>query len=204
MITLYHAPFSRSGGAVWLLEEIGADYDIRYVDILRGDGSGSLDKRNPHPHGKVPALDIDGELLFERVAICLYLTEKFPAAKLAPAPGQRGRAEFLSMLAYYAGVIEPAFTSKFMKVTPPRGTAGWVAVEEVMPFIHAQLEKHAYIAGNDFTAADILYAGAFALFMNSPLMADYKNQTMQDYVARCVARPAYARAQARDKAKGAA
>jgi glutathione S-transferase len=198
MLTLTHAPRSRSTGMLWLLEEAGAQYHVHYVDIRRGDGSGHHDAANPHPHGKVPVL-IDGEeTLFERIAICEYVREKFPEAKLGPAPGQKGRGEYLTLLAYYAGVIEPSFTSKFMNITPPRGTAGWVAVDEVMPFINAQVAKHDYIAGNEFTTADILYSGAFALFMNSPLMMGHRTKVLEDYVARCTARPAHAHGSAKD------
>lgn len=198
MLTLFHAPRSRSTSILWLLEEVGAEYDIHYVDIRRGDGSGRLDQGNPHPHGKVPVLKDGDETIFERIAICHYIAEKFPGANLAPAPGEKGRGEYLTMLAYYTGVIEPSFTSKFINITPPRGTAGWVAVEEVMPFINAQVAKHDYIAGNAFTTADILYAGAFAMFMNSPLMADHKTKPLQGYVARCVSRPASVRGSAKD------
>jgi glutathione S-transferase len=200
MITLYHAPRSRSSGVVWLLEEAKAEYDIEYVDIRRGDGSGVADSANPHPHGKVPVLKDGDETVFERIAICLYVTDEYPAAKLGPQAGDSGRGEFLTLLAYYAGVIEPAFLSKMLNVTPPRGTAGWVAVDEVMAFIEAQLAKHPYIAGKDFSAADILYAGAFALFMNSPLMGPHKTKAVEEYVARCTARPAFKRAEAKDMA----
>ncbi len=68
-----------------------------------------------------------------------------------------------------------------------------------MVFIEAQLAKHPYIAGKEFSAADILYAGAFALFMNSPLMGEHKTRRLEDYVARCTSRPAFARANAKDE-----
>src|SRR5262245_19178400 len=111
MLTLFHAPRSRSTSILWLLEEVGAQYDDHYVDIRRGDGSGHLDQANPHPHGKVPVLKDGDETIFERIAICEYIAEKFPATKLAPAPGEKGRGEYLTMLAYCTGVIEPSFTS---------------------------------------------------------------------------------------------
>jgi glutathione S-transferase len=60
MLTLFHAPFSRSSRLVWLLEELGADHEIHYCDIARMDGSGGRDPANPHPDGKVPALIHDG------------------------------------------------------------------------------------------------------------------------------------------------
>src|ERR1700712_5272827 len=105
MLTLVHAPRSRSFAMLWLLEEIGEPYEVRYVSIRRGDGSGSLDPANPHPHGKVPAL-IDGDAtIFEQSAIALYLADKFPNAHLGPGVGDPGRGAFVTMLAYYAGVI---------------------------------------------------------------------------------------------------
>jgi glutathione S-transferase len=199
MLTLFHSPRSRSSAFLWMLEELGAPYDIEYVSIRRGDGSGALDPKNPHPHGKVPVLKDGSQLVFEQTAIALYLADRFPDADLGPRPEDAGRGEFLTMLAYYSGVIEPAFMSKFLKVTVPRGTAGWVDSDESMDFVNARLAAHAYILGDAFTVADILYAGAFALFMNSPLLAAKKTPRLEQYVARCTSRPARARALAKDE-----
>src|SRR5262245_48986629 len=114
MLTLYHAPRSRSTRIVWLLEELGADYALKIVDIPRQDGSGAADAANPHPDKKVPALDHDGALITESIAVILYLTDLFPQAKLAPAVGDPQRGEYLTWLAYYAGVIEPVVHFQFL------------------------------------------------------------------------------------------
>jgi glutathione S-transferase len=198
MLTLVHAPRSRSTGFLWLLEETGEPYEIQYVSIRRGDGSGETDPKNPHPHGKVPVLKDGSTIVFEQTAIALYVADKFPKARLGPPLGDAARGPFLTMLSYYSGVIEPAFTSKFMNISVPRGTAGWVNSNEAMDFINARLAAQPYVAGQQFTAADVLYAGAFALFLNSPLLADKKTRALEDYVARCTARPARARALAKD------
>jgi glutathione S-transferase len=182
-----------------MLEEFAQPYEIDYVTVRRGDGSGALDSKNPHPHGKVPVLKDGAQLVFEQTAIALYLADKFPEARLGPRPADPGRGNFVTMLAYYSGVIEPAFVSKFMQVTVPRGTAGWVDCDEAMDFINARLAAQPYIAGETFTVADILYAGAFALFMNSPLLSAKKTAQLEQYVARCVSRPAHARALAKDE-----
>ena len=131
-------------------------------------------------------------MVFEQSAIALYLADKFPDARLGPAIGDPARGVFLSLLAYYSGVLEPAFTSKFMKVAVPRGTAGWVNSEEAMTFINARIAAEPYIAGETFAAADMLYAGTFAMFINSPLMGEKKTKALEDYVTRCVSRPARA------------
>jgi len=195
-ITLYHAPRSRSFNALWLLEEIGQPYEIKLVDIRRGDASGSLDAGNPHPHGKVPAIVHDGTLVHEQVAIAQYLADLFPQAGLAPPIGDARRGTYLTWLAYYSGVIEPAFLSKFMNTAVPRGTAGWVVVEEAMAHVNRTLERTAYIAGDTFSAADIPFAGAFKTFWNSPLLE--KTDALSAYVKRCTERPAHVRAAGKD------
>ncbi|MET0183012.1 MAG: glutathione S-transferase family protein [Caulobacterales bacterium] len=192
MLTLVHAPNSRSSTFIWLLEELGEPYDIRKVDIRRGDGSGAFDSNNPHPHGKVPVIIHDGAIVFEQIAIITYLTEAFPKARLAPLAGDPKRGEFLTLMAYYAGVMEPAFTAKFMNVVPPRGTAGFPPAEEALAYITSRLEKSLYIIGDTFTAADILYGAMFALFLGSPMLPE--TPLLRAYADRCTARPAYARA----------
>ena len=199
MITLYHKPKTRSSRFLWLLEELGAPYEIKLVSTLTRDGSGTIDSANPHPHGKVPAIEDsdDGTVVFESPAIVLYLTDKFPTAGIGPTVGDGGRGAYLSWLAYYTGVLEPAFMSKFMNVEVPVGTAGWVAVEKAMPFVIQTLSKAPYILGEKFSGADILYATTFAMFGASPMMP--KSEVIDGYVKRALDRPAYARGQAREE-----
>ena len=196
MITLYHAPRSRASRFIFLLEELGAPYELAEVTIRRGDGSGALDSHNPHPHGKVPAIR-DGEtVVYESAAIALYLTDKFPQADIGPLIGDPKRGAYLTWLAYYAGVMEPAWMSAFMKTDVPRGTAGWVKTDEVMELVNATLSKGPYILGEKFSAADVLIATTFKLFMGSPLLP--KTKLLEAYVNRVTERPAYARGMAKD------
>jgi glutathione S-transferase len=196
MITLYHAPRSRSSRFIFLLEELGVPYEISKVNIRRGDGSGALDSDNPHPHGKVPVIRDGDTVVYESAAIALYLTDKFPAAGIGPVVGDAKRGAYLTWLAYYAGVMEPSWTSAFLKTEVPRGTAGWVKTDEVMELVNSTLAKSPYILGEKFSAADILIGTTFKLFMGSPLLA--KTDLLEAYVQRVVERPAYARAAAKD------
>jgi len=196
MITLFHRPKTRSSRFIFLLEELGAPYDIKIVNTRSRDGTGAIDPANPHPHGKVPAISDDGVIVFESPAIALYLTDKFPKAGLGPLIGDPKRGIYLSLLSYYTGVLEPAFMSKFMNVNVPVGTAGWVKVEEAMPYIIKVLSAGPYILGDKFSAADVLYATTFAMFGASPMLP--KSPVIDEYVKRCIGRPAYDRAQAKD------
>lgn len=196
MITLYHRPRSRSTRLIFLLEELGAPYTIQIVSIRTRDGGGALDPANPHPHGKVPVISDDGVVVFESSAIALYLSDRFPESRLGPLVGDPDRGAYLTWLAYYTGVLEPALVSKFMNVQVPRSTAGWVAVEEVVPAITARLGRAPYMLGERFSAVDVLYATTFKLFAQSPLLP--KTPLIDDYVTRVVARPAFARAMAKE------
>lgn len=198
MITLFHSPRSRSSRFIFLLEELGAPYDIRYVGIRRGDGSGAVDAANPHPHGKVPVILDDGQMVFESAAIALYLTDKFPPNRIGPAVGEAGRGAYLTWLAYYAGVMEPAWMMKFAQVELPRGTPGWPPAEEAMAHVTKALEAGPYLLGETFSAADILFGTTFALFMGGPMMPE--TPLLRAYVDRITGRPAYARAAAKDEA----
>jgi len=196
MITLYHAPRSRSSRFIWLLEELDVPYEIKVVSIRRGDGSGARDPHNPHPHGKVPAITHGGTQVFESSAIALYLTDAFPATGLGPRIGDLKRGAYLTWLAYYSGVLEPAFVSKVMKVEVPAGTAGWVGSDEATAHVGTALATGAYLLGERFTAVDVIYGSTFAFFLGGPMLPE--SQPLRDYVKRCTARPAYQRAAAKD------
>ena len=196
MLTLYHAPRSRSFRSLWLLEEIGQPYELKNVSIRRGDGSGARDPSNPHPHGKVPALRHDGTTVFETPAIALYLTDAFPAAGLGPKAGDADRGAYLSWLAYYTGVFEPSLTAKFLKIQHIYGTFGWGPFEEVLEFVTRTLEAQPYFLGDKFSAVDIVIGGSLPLLMSRGIVPE--SEVLKNYAERATARPAFQRAQAKD------
>jgi glutathione S-transferase len=198
VITLYHHAKSRSTRFIFLLEELEAPYTIHPMTIRKRDGSGARDAANPHPHGKVPVISDDGVVVFESPAIALYLTDRFPNNQVGPLVGDAQRGAYLSWLAYYGSVLEPAFVSKFMNVEVPRGTAGWVPVEEAMTAVIARLSPGPYLLGEKFSALDVLYGTTFAMFGQSPLLP--KSPLIEDYARRVTTRPAFARAMAKEGA----
>jgi glutathione S-transferase len=136
-------------------------------------------------------------IVFESAAIALYLTDKFPKNRLGPVVGERERGPYLSWLAYYTGIFEPAAVSKFMNVSVPQGTAGWVPMDEAMATLVSKLTANPYLLGERFTAADVLFGTTFALFANSPLLP--KSAAIDDYVKRVTERPAFIKAQGLDQ-----
>ena len=191
MLTLFHAPRTRSGSIVWLLEELSVPYETKVVDIRRGDGGGARDPANPHPHGKVPCLQHDGQRVFEIAAIALYLTDLFPAAKLGPRVGEPQRGEYLSWLAYRPGVLEPAMMMRRLNVKHLQGTMGWAEAGEVEEVLSSTLSGRKYLLGDEFSAADISVGGTINFMMMFKLMPE--TPVFKDYTARITSRPAFKR-----------
>jgi glutathione S-transferase len=199
MITLYHAPQSRSSRFVWLLEEIGEPYELKIVPIRRGDGAPpaqSPEYRAIQPHGKVPAIVHDGAVVFESAAVALYLGDAFPQANVGVPIGDPQRGLYVTLLAYYTGVMEPAFVGKALGFTTTNSSTGWGPTDEVMAFLLEKLSRGPYFLGDRFTTVDVLYGSTFALFQKSPLFP--KSDVISAYVQRLTERPAYQRALAKD------
>jgi glutathione S-transferase len=195
VLTLFHAPRSRSFRMLWLLEELGAPYDLKIVNIRRADGSGAADPANPHPHAKVPALSDDGTVVFETPAITLYLTDKYPDVGLAPRVGDPDRGAYLSWLAYYTGEIEPSLTAKFLKIQHIYGMFGWAPFDDVIAYLTRSLERP-YLMGERFSAADIVIGGSLPLLMSRGIVPE--SDVLNSYKQRILARPSYGRAQAKE------
>ena len=192
MLTLYHAPRTRSSRFLWLLEELGAPYEVVKVDIRRGDGSGTPDPRNPNPDKKVPTLVHDGALVMESAAICVYLTDAFPDAGLGPRIGDPKRGPYLTWLAWYAGVLEPLLVTRATgKVADPAHETAYAALTHRL---EAALSPGPFLLGESFSAADVLIASAFQWARQ--LMPE--GAAFDRYVERIAGRPALHRALAKD------
>lgn len=159
MLTLYHSPGSFSSRILWLLEELGADYEIVEVSYPKPDGT-NADPRNPHPHGYTPALDDDGHVVTETGAIALYLTDRFPQSTVGVPVGHPLRARYVTWLFYQVGLTEPLVYMKGTKVLAQDAAMSRLDAA-MMSHIEATLAAGPYILGDRFTAVDILYMNLF-------------------------------------------
>jgi glutathione S-transferase len=201
MLTLFHAPNSRSTRILMLIDEmqIWDKIEIRKVDIIYRDGSGQTDPSNPHPEGKAPALLHDGTLITESGAIMLYLTALFPDSGLAPKPGDARRGEYLTWLFWYQGVLEPVLMAEMMGISHPGFARNFRSMTEAKARLHKALEKGPWLCGA-FSAADMLCASAFTFAPH--LLGD--DPVIGDWVARYAARESLQVAKDYDAALAAA
>jgi glutathione S-transferase len=197
MITLYHAPRSRSSRIIWLLEELGVPYKIELTSIVRGDGTGAPapdSYTRIHPLKKVPAIEHNGAIVYESAGIALYLTDAFPKAGIGPVVGDPKRADYVRWLFYYPSILEPSVAARVRGWDKDQAT-GFGKFEDVEGAIARALETGPYILGKEFSAADILYGSACQFLKGNLLPA---RKCYDDYVALLTARPAYIRAIAKD------
>ena len=115
MMQLYWSPRSRSFSALWLMEETGQPYERVLTDITTG-AQKTPEYLAINPMGKVPALKDGDATLGEAAAICAYVAERYPEAKLAPPLGDPLRARYLLLAVLLAGCIEPAMVQIATKI----------------------------------------------------------------------------------------
>ncbi|MEZ4302554.1 MAG: glutathione S-transferase N-terminal domain-containing protein, partial [Polyangiaceae bacterium] len=103
---LYFAPRTRATRPRWLLEQLGEPYELVNVDLEKGEHK-QLPYLRIHPLGRVPAL-VDGDaVIFESIAICMYLADKYPEKKLAPPVGTPERGQYYQWMLFAASELEP-------------------------------------------------------------------------------------------------
>src|SRR5258706_7120520 len=106
-LTLYHAAPSRSSITRWMLEEIGEPYDIHFLSLKKGENR-AADYLKVNPMGKVPALKHGDTVITEAAAICAYLADTFPQAKLNVPVVDPRREPYLKWLFFGPSAVEHA------------------------------------------------------------------------------------------------
>lgn len=198
-IIFYTNPQSRGRMARWMLEETGQPYRTEVLDY--GTTMKAPAYLDINPMGKVPALQHGDAVITEVAAICAYLADAFPQAKLAPPPVDRLRAPYYRWMFFSAGPLEAAVSNKALGFVVPPGRErmmGYGTIERALNTLEGAVSRTEYLVGDSFTAADV-YVGAQLGFGMMFGMID-KRPAFEHYVQRLTARPAYIRAQGLDDA----
>ena len=197
-LTLYHASPSRSSIARWMLEEIGEPYDLHLLSLAKGEQR-APDYLAVNPMGKVPALKHGDAVITEAAAICTYLADEFPHARLNVPVGDPRRGTYLRWLFFAPSCIEPAITDRAFprKEEPRRGMLGYGDFDTVMSVVAAAVEPGPYLMGEQFTAADVVLGSTLRWGIMFGILP--KRPEFVAYVGRLEQRPALKRAVALDQ-----
>ena len=201
-LTLYHASPSRSSIVLWMLEELGEPYDIHLLSLTKGEN------REPaylaiNPMGKVPAIRHGDTVVTEAAAICTYLADEFPGAKLNVPIGSPQRGVYLKWLFFGPSCIEPAVIDRAAprKEEARRGMLGYGDFDTTMNTVAAAVAQGPWLLGEQFTAADVIIGANIRWGMIFRTIPERPEFTA--YAGRIAARPAAQRAEAKDKELGA-
>ena len=198
-LVFYTNPQSRGRLVRWMLEEVGQPYRTEVLDYASSMKAPAYLAINPM--GKVPAITHGGAVVTECAAICAYLADAFPQAKLAPPPGDRRRAPYYRWLFFTSGPVESAISNKALGFAVPlerERMMGYGNFDQALKTLEDAVSKSDYITGDSFSAADV-YVGSHLNF-NMMFGTIDKRPAFERYVARLTARPAFARARQLDDA----
>jgi glutathione S-transferase len=212
MLTVHHLNNSRSQRVLWLLEELGAPYEIKHYQRDPETMLAPPELRQVHPLGKSPAVTDGDATLAESGAIIEYLVGRYGNGRLVPPEGTPERLRWTYWLHYAEGSAMPPLLLKlifdrieksrvpFFAKPVVKGIATKVKSSFVLPqlkthldFMEGELAKSAWFAGEEFSAADIQ--------MSFPVEAaasraglDASRPKLMAFLQRIHARPAYRRA----------
>lgn len=191
-LILYHAPRSRSGSVLTLLEELGVAYRPHVLDLQRNQ------QREPaylaiNPMGKVPAIAHQGTLVTEQGAIFIYLTDLYPQAGLGPQLGDPQRGSWLRWLVFYGSSFEPALADRAAQHDPgPAVRCPYGDFDTMFATLEDKLGKGPYLLGEHFSSADILWAAALRWTTSFGVVP--ATAIICAYIDRVCARPSFKRA----------
>ncbi len=195
-IVLYHHPFSRAANVVWMLEEIGEPYELRFVDIMKGAHK-APDIVALNPMGKLPVLTDGDAIVTESAAIALYLADRYSYGKLAPKVDDPARATYLRWSFFAPSVIEPGVMAKAAKWEFKPSQAGWGEYEAMMRAMEGAVTGRDYLLGKEFSMADVVFGGTVRYMLM--IKSIEPGPALAAYAERLGARPAAKRADERNK-----
>jgi len=196
-IQFYTNPMSRGQIIRWMLEEVGVPYDTHILGYE--DGMKAPDYLAINPMGKVPAIVHEGKVVTECAAICAYLADAFPSARLAPAAD--ARADYYRWLFFAAGPVEAAVTNHaagFMVEPGRERMFGYGTYERTIDALEGAVSERDYVCGDQFTAADVYVGSQIDWGMQFGTMPE--RPAFSAYAERLRAREGYRRAKDIDNA----
>ena len=199
MLTLHFAPNSRAGRIVWLLEELGLEYELNRMDFHPKDLK-SDEHRARHPLGRVPVLDDGDTRLWESGAIVEYIVAKYTDGALKPTVDSPLFAEYLQWFHYCEGMVMPPINTVVVQtILLPPERQNKEALDQAIRLlgralapIDEALAGKEYLIG-DFSAADVMLGHSCFMASRFGSVSD-DMQNLKAYVDRIAARPAFDKA----------
>jgi glutathione S-transferase len=197
MIIVHHLENSRSQRVLWLLEELGLDFEIRRYARNPRTMLAPPELARVHPLGKSPVIEDSGRVVAETGAIVEYLVDK-AEGRLGPPSNRDAVLRYRHFLHYAEGsLMPPLFTRLVLSRVPLLGKAAQKKFQPMidvhLAYCEAELADRPWFAGEDFTAADVMMSFPLEAARSRAGLGD-GHPRLIDWLERIHARPAYGRA----------
>jgi glutathione S-transferase len=194
MITVHHLDDSRSQRILWLLEELGVPYDIRYHKRDPQTRLAPLELKKIHPLGKSPVIEDNGRVVAESGAIIDYILRHYGAGRLQPSPSDPRHDNFVHWMHYAEGSAMPAMLVRINVARAGEQASSLLPrldaeVATHLRYLNTALEGQQYVLGDLLTAADIQLSFVAELAAARFGIGAYAN--IEAWMRRFQQRPAY-------------
>ena len=193
-LKVHHLDNSRSQRILWLLEELGAEYEIVFHarDAITNFAPPSL--LAVHPLGKSPVIDDDGQIVYESGAIVEYLIERHGGGQFAPPRGTNDHIRYLEWMHFAEGsamlpILLNLYASRLGEAGAPLHPRIHQQLESHYRYMEDQLQPSGWFVGDSLTGADVMLSFPAEAAVKSGRAADKPKLTA--FVERIHARPAW-------------
>ena len=195
MLKIYGIPRSRAFRTLWMAEELGIEYENIPIDFAN-DGTRTPEYLAINPNGHVPAIDDDGFILWESMAINLYLAKKYGGGDLYPVLFEDEARTWQWSLWGITELERNVLTAMFNRAIYPEDKRDAAAADQAekdlqhpLGVLDGAVTKTGYLVGGDFTVADLNVASI--LSWARPARIDFTPfPKAADWLSRCALRPA--------------
>lgn len=200
MLTIIHLENSRSDRLIWLLEELGHEYEIETFERDPETQRSPAEMKALHPFAKAPMLRDGDRVLIESGAIFEYVMGRYGDAGLVPDVQDADWPDYVQWLHFAEGsAMLPILLDHFQAagLAGPPGESALAAMaksgmQQLYDYVELVLSEHTWLAGDRFTAADVMMGWVVEVVDQRGEIGPYPS--MQRYVEAMRARPAYQRA----------
>ncbi|MCY1672476.1 glutathione S-transferase [Novosphingobium sp. SL115] len=199
-LIVHHLNNSRSQRILWLLEELGVDYEIRHYQRDAVTNLAPAELKAIHPLGKSPLLEIDGRVIEESGAIVQVLCERYGNGQWLPAPGSDDALRHLELMHFAEGsamtpILLQLYTSRLGDAAAPLTPRITEQLGAHFGYMEQILRPSGHFIGDDWTGADVMLSFPAEVAIMNGQGTNFPK--LSAFVGAIHARPAWQRARAK-------
>jgi len=196
-LILHHLNNSRSQRILWLLEELGAPYEIKFYDRDPVTNLAPPELVAIHPLGKSPVLEDNGRVIIESAAIAEYLCDYHGGERLIPARGTDDHVHHMQWMHFAEGsamtpILLRIYTARLGEAAAPIEPRITQQLDSHFAYMESEVSEDGHFIGSDLSAADVMLSFPAEIAIMQGMAPRYPK--LANFVNKCHDRPAWRRA----------